>query len=755
MAEPSLAGMRPEGEKISPDGKFITFFWNAEGREPRDLYIVSATGGTPRTLVNIAEIDKFFEKQNADDPKNIFNYGLNVRDSFVKDRERNLSGIDWSHDSRRLLFTRGGDLFVLPIEDVSVSPKIRRLTRTVAFEGNAQWLADSRRILYQTPQGLFVVDADQTSIVQLTRENGAAANGAPNPVPTSAPQMPSQIAIAGVQLSEDGNSVAYIVSDNSKQRGLFVPNYLDEFTQSPTVRRGWSDQRIQVVKTDGSSDAAMQIKLPAPEGMSYIRSYRWFDDGKQILVDRIDRDTKHRQIFLANVQNPNADDAVTLLDEETEPKWIAGLSRYVEPSSKGDKIFLTSERDGFNHIYLLNLADLKVDPKKNPKKNPKNDKDSPLKQLTKGNWEVSWAHWLPDGDNIIFTSTEASTKERQFYVVDTKTGQKTPVLTDFGMNSDAQVSERGSEVRLLFKNSKWNQPSDLYAVRVCTNCAGVNLPSRLTNTVPEKFKLINWSEPQFVDIPTRDTKTLKAKVYLPPQFDKTKKYPMVFFTHGAGYLQNVINGWNNYYREFMFNHILAQRGFVVMDVDYRGSAGYGQTWRTDVADYLGDLELKDHIDAIDFAVKNYAVDTNKVGIYGGSYGGFMAEIAVLRAPERFACAAALRPVSDWRNYYASSPVYTTERLGFPDKNTEAYKRSSPISYAEKLNKPLLILHGIVDDNVHVQDSMQFVEKLIRNGKTEYFETMFYPSENHGFVRAESWTDEYERILKFFEKNLKN
>jgi dipeptidyl aminopeptidase/acylaminoacyl peptidase len=228
----------------------------------------------------------------------------------------------------------------------------------------------------------------------------------------------------------------------------------------------------------------------------------------------------------------------------------------------------------------------------------------------------------------------------------------------------------------------------------------------------------------------------------------------VIFVHGAGYLQNTINGWNNYYREFMFNDMLTRKGYVVLDIDYRGSAGYGRDFRTDVYDFLGGLDYEDHLDAIDYAVKNHAVDVNRIGVYGGSYGGFMAEMLAMRAPEKIAAAAALRPVADWKNYFASSAIYTTERLGFPDKNPEAYKRSSPISYADKLRKPLLILHGLVDDNVHAQDSIQLIEKLIRLEKTQYFEAMLYPSENHAFSRPTSWADEYERILTFFEKHLK-
>ncbi|HEX9961188.1 MAG TPA: alpha/beta fold hydrolase, partial [Pyrinomonadaceae bacterium] len=585
----------------------------------------------------------------------------------------------------------------------------------------------------------------ETSLVQVTKE----AN----------PQGFVTIFNAGA--TEDGRLLAYVLSDGSRQRALFVPNYLDEFTQAPATRRGFTEQKVFVALTDGSREKPFEINLPRGEGASFVRSLKWAADASSLLIDRVDKDTKRRQIFFVHDAGSKAEQII-LVTEETDAKWIAPLSRIVEPNPKdASQILFASEKDGFNHLYLATLERAKPQPNPSGEIRQENSTDAgfttnvSIKQLTKGNFEVDWAKWTAGGESFIFSSTEENSAEREFYSFDLRSNDKVRIYdVEKGMKTNPQIDKVNGQPTLLYEFSRWNQPTELYAVETCVRCRGLSVPKRVTESTPESFKKINWSAPKFVDIPTRDGKSVKSKIYLPDNFDNKKKYPMVIFVHGAGYLQNTVNGWNNYYREFMFHTILTRKGYVVLDIDYRGSAGYGRDWRTDVYDFLGGRDYEDHLDAIDFAVKNYAVNPDKIGVYGGSYGGFMAEMLVMRAPERIAAAAALRPVADWKNYFASSPVYTTERLGFPDKNPEAYKRSSPIAYADKLQKPLLILHGLVDDNVHAQDSIQIIEKLIRLEKTPYFEAMMYPSENHAFQRPTSWTDEYERILMFFEKHLK-
>ncbi len=736
MSEPSIAGQRVSGEKLSPDGEKVVYLWNAEGKPRLDLYLVSTSGGSPEKILSPAELPVPYR---TPDKENKLDYGIEVRDDFVKARENQLGNFEWSPDSSKLVFNYGGDIYLLPIE----TKKPQRLTITQSPEAGGRFL-DNQRIMYTQGGHVFVMHLDRPLVVQLTKESNPQAFKS----------------VGAVTPSKDGSRIAYVVSDSSKQKTLVVPNYLPELTAAGNIRRGWTEQTLFATLTDGSRDTPFEIKLPKPEGVSSFRRMVWAADNRSLIVDRLDKDTKRRQLFY--VYNVGAkDEKVILVTEETDDKWQAPLSTIFEPNPKNPaQLFFGSERDGYNHLYLATLAAATTavtDPNARVAEgSPGFTSNAQIEQLTKGNWQVEWAKWTGDSTEVVFLSTKDGYTERTFssiYMPDRSVLNVEGAGYE-GMRGSPQVNDE-SQPNLLYEFSKWDQPGELHLVRVCPRCRGLSFPKKLTETVPSSFAARKWTVPQFIEIPSRDGKKIPAKIYLPPGHDpkSKKKYPMAIFVHGAGYLQNVINGWNNYYREFMFNDMLARKGYVVLDIDYRGSAGYGRDWRTDVYDFLGGKDFDDHIDSIDHMVANYAVDQKRVGAYGGSYGGFMAGMLAMRAPERIAAAAALRPVFDWKNYFATNPGYTAQRLGFPDKNPEAYRRSSPISYADKLERPLLILHGMADDNVHVQDSVQLIEKLIRLNKTQYFEAMLYPSENHGFVRPESWADEYERILAFFERHL--
>ena len=200
----------------------------------------------------------------------------------------------------------------------------------------------------------------------------------------------------------------------------------------------------------------------------------------------------------------------------------------------------------------------------------------------------------------------------------------------------------------------------------------------------------------------------------------------------------------------MFHHRLTSKGYVVFEVEYRGSAGLGRDFRADVYMHLGGKDLDDEIDGLEYLQSLGYIDPHRVGIYGGSYGGFMALMGLFLT-DKYSCGAALRAVTSWENYYRHNSWYTEARLGKPEDNAEAYKISSPITYADSLKKPLLILHGMGDDNVFFQDAVQLIAKLQKAGKK--FDVMIYPDEAHSFSEPESWYDEYSRIESFFDEHL--
>jgi dipeptidyl aminopeptidase/acylaminoacyl peptidase len=236
-------------------------------------------------------------------------------------------------------------------------------------------------------------------------------------------------------------------------------------------------------------------------------------------------------------------------------------------------------------------------------------------------------------------------------------------------------------------------------------------------------------------------------VYQPEEAKANKA--AVIFVHGAGYLQNAHNYWSNYHREYMFHNLLTDLGYTVLDIDYRGSDGYGRDVRTGIYRFMGGKDLSDHIDGKKVLVDKYGIDPNRVGIYGGSYGGFITLMAMLTTPKEFASGAALRSVTDWAHY---NHGYTGNILNFPETDPIAFQKSSPIYYADKLEGNLLMLHGMVDDNVEYKDIVRISQRFIELGKKNWSLASF-PVEAHGFRETYSWVDEYSRILQLFEATI--
>ena len=340
-----------------------------------------------------------------------------------------------------------------------------------------------------------------------------------------------------------------------------------------------------------------------------------------------------------------------------------------------------------------------------------------------------------------FRSNEVHPGELHLYRMKIGGGKWEQITTMTG-NNDGVFSP--DEKTVAIRHSYSNRPWDLFVMKNKPKAKAV----RLTDSQTDEWKGYPWRDPEIITFSAEDGAEIYARFYRPEKPEGNG--PAVIFVHGAGYLQNVHKWWSSYYREFMFHNLLVDHGYTVLDIDYRGSAGYGRDWRTAIYRYMGGKDLSDQVDGAKLLVEKFNVDPKRIGIYGGSYGGFITLMAMFTEPGVFAAGASLRPVTDWAHY---NHPYTSNILNIPQADSLAYVRSSPIYHAEGLEGALLMCHGMIDTNVHFQDVVRLSQRLIELGK-ENWEVAIYPLEGHGFREPSSWTDEYRRIFKLFETHLK-
>ncbi|SHI26231.1 S9 family peptidase [Ferrimonas marina] len=386
-------------------------------------------------------------------------------------------------------------------------------------------------------------------------------------------------------------------------------------------------------------------------------------------------------------------------------------------------LYFLSEASGYSQLYLKPLA-------------------GKVRALTQGKQVVSNLTLSADKRHFYYQANPYHPGQYEVFRVAVADGQ-VEALTDLKGMLNYRLSP--DESQLLLAYSSRIRPTELYLQPLGGE------PRQLTQTTSQAFLDYDWQAPQVIAVPSsHQADPVYARLYLPQDYDPAKRYPAVIFNHGAGYLQNAHYGFSGYFREFMFHNLLAQQGYVVMDMDYRGSKGYGRDWRTAIYRNMGHPEVEDLRDGVEWMVANASVDRQRIGTYGGSYGGFLTFMALFTQPDLFQSGAALRPVTDWAHY---NHPYTSNILNTPEVDHIAYERSSPIYHAEGLEKPLLIMSGVLDDNVFFQDSVRLVQRLIELEKP-MFETAIYPVEPHGFRQPYSWLDEYRRIHRLFEQTLK-
>ncbi|MBN2732793.1 MAG: S9 family peptidase [Balneolaceae bacterium] len=626
----------------------------------------------------------------------LFMVDLNGENRTRANEEDFQRGYDLSPDGRHIAYTQDGDIW---LADPSFA-NARKVVASDEQEYNLHWSPDSKRLAFVQNGNVWIIDINQPGLTQVTNKKEDEP---------------------GYNISAWAGNDKLILQqyDRSDYKEYYFPEYVSQYVETGRTERGIARHILSVARLDSIHTKQLF------EGKGYI-STSVSSNGQYVALDRTGPDMKKRTI---EVYDLAAGDSTVVFKDSTKG-WLYGTEIAFAP--EGNKLMILSEKDGWNHIYT-------VEPD-----------GSSLTQHTEGQFEVPWAEWL-DGTNIVFASTEADPGERHIYTLNTtndnikKLTSKTGYRQSFALGPDKHY--------LVYEYTYFNEPFELYAL----NLQNPREETRLTQTIPDRFNQIDWQQEDYIRLTGRDGETrLSMSVLEPLDMQEGEHYPVVVFIHGAGSLQNVYKGWSNsYYREYMFHQYLTAHGYYVMEVDYRHSTGYGRDFREDVTGWMGKYETRDIVDGINYLAENYPqADTSRVGTYGGSYGGFMALYATSVAPGYFDAAAALRAVTNWENYYYTNPWYTRPRLGTPEADSVNYARSSPITYADSLQQPVLILHGLIDNNVGFQDAAQYIDELIQSGNKE-FDMMMYPTERHSFEDPDAWFDEYTRIFEFFEEYLKN
>ncbi len=493
-------------------------------------------------------------------------------------------------------------------------------------------------------------------------------------------------------------------------------------------------QAVAALEKAGKPDQAKALKAPSVRPVRIVAGGEdgggggivWSRDGSRLAIQLRAIDNKDRWIATVDF----ASHKLVTQNRLTDPAWINWSFNEFGWLPDNRTLWFESEASGWAQLYIKPLG-------------------GKARALTGTGFEVSDPVVSPDGKWFYLLANKQAPYSYDAYRLPTTGGELQRVTRYEGLacaecSVPFVLSPDGSKLAVL--HSTPYIPPQLAVVNVDGSAA-----HDLTDTRTARYKAMHWVEPQFVKIPSSHGHFgIWAKYYQPADYDTSHKHPAVLFVHGAGYLQDVTKSWSYYFREQMFHNLLLQEGYVVLEMDYRASAGYGRDWRTAIYRQMGHPELEDLLDGKAWLVKDHAVDPKRVGIYGGSYGGFMTEMALLRAPGEFAAGAALRGPSDWTSY---NDEYTSNILNDPRLDPEAYRISSPIEYADQLQDPLLLEHGLIDNNVMTSDSIRLYQRFIELHKKNFWISL-YPLERHGFVHADSWYDEYRRINELFNTYVK-
>ena len=756
MSGNAFVGNSPESYDWSIDGQSIYFYWNPENKIGSSLYQYSLKDQKYTKLYDSLATSVVFFDRNQRDFQRQFMSDEGVLWSIDKvngSRQTHLQTTNGVYNVQRaksptiVLFQQGDQAYSFDIQSGSV----KQLTNFKA--GNKKQQNKDSSFLEKQQVALFEFIQDKNERTEYYKKQAKMTRFC---LPQE--QFVGAASWSEIQIDPSVNYAVFRVTEESDSKPTNVEQFItnDGFTKHQTARDKVSDNepnqklllyqmtKDTLITLDFSMLSDIRLKpaymrekdsvsLYKNDRSVFIHALKFSQSKTLALCDVRSADNKDRWIVLINLEKAS----VKEIEHQHDEAWIGGpgISSWNEADGNmewivdGESFYFQSEETGYSSLYQYELS---------------KGKKTCLWPVAKT--EVYEVRLSKDHKNLYLEYNPCEigkTGHHAFGKLSLENLSFTPYTNlQVGYN---EVLLSPDEKNLVVRQSFANKPWELYVG--LNNSIKTNL-IQITHSTTKEFDSYSWIDPQVISITASDGVSIYARIYEPTK--ETKNGAAVFFVHGAGYLQNAHHYWSNYYREYMFHHFLCEKGYTVIDLDYRASEGYGRDYRTAIYRHMGGRDLEDFVDAKAFMVKNYGIDARRVGMYGGSYGGFITLMGLLTKPNEFACGAALRSVTDWAHY---NHEYTSNILNNPETDPEAYRKSSPIYFAENLQDPLVMLHGMVDDNVQFQDVVRLSQRFIELGKKDW-DLAVYPVESHGFKESYSWYDEYRRILELMEKNLK-
>ena len=631
--------------------------------------------------------------------------------------EGNVNDFFWSKDSSALYFPHQGELWQVPVSGGAPKPVWSKPGKGRGFVLSP----DSKRVAFV--RGSYAEDEG------VTHGNGSdlivrwLADG------TESTVVHDSISIGRVLWSPDGKSLCYtagskiIPHDESPQySGEKLIYRVSEFVSG----------QIYAVKLNGGQPVAV-AKPGEYGGLAWI-------DSNRLVFDSQSSDFKTYFIYTADAAT-GAAKAIHEIHEEkfwSIPDWgEAGAQPW--PSPDGKWIAFLSDEDGWDHLYVMPST------------------GGGAVQITKGKFEAWRPAWSHDSTRIVFDSNlEDHPGDRILGIAkingDPAHAEVTYIKSGSGTNIEPHWSE--DDNRLVYQHTDTHNSADLFV----TNAAAEAQPIRLTDSMPAGIDHSQFVEPQFVRYPGPDGQQVPGWLFVPKNLDKTKKHPAILWIHGDGVNQNY-DGWHvqrNYAVYYSIHQYFLPKGYVVFAPDYRGSIGYGRDWRTGVHMDVGGKDAKDAWMGANFLKTLPYVDPDRIGVWGLSYGGFFTLIAMTDQPKLFRCGVDVAGVVDYVMYY-SDPYHgdwTASRIGTPEEHPDVYKNASPISHIDRLERPLLVLHGTSDVNVPFLESVSLIDEALKKNKGQLVDFMIYPGEFHYFSREHVLRDAWHRVDDFFDLHLR-